>query len=76
MLYEVITLMGAVASAGPLTDEEKLGGMIYRDTNLSINANQSCMTCHHPSAGFADPANRRDSENFPVSQGSDSYNFV
>jgi cytochrome c peroxidase len=65
-----ILMMGAVASAGPLTDEEKLGGMIYRDTNLSINANQSCMTCHHPAAGFADPANRRDPYNFPVSEGS------
>ncbi len=49
---------------------ENLGGLIYRDTDLSINGNQSCMTCHHPFAGFADPENRRDPYNFPVSEGS------
>jgi cytochrome c peroxidase len=65
-----ILMIGISAWADALTDVEKLGGMIYRDTNLSINANQSCMTCHHPAAGFADPANRRDPDNFPVSEGS------
>jgi cytochrome c peroxidase len=65
-----ILLAGSAASANTLTDVEKLGGMIYRDTELSINANQSCMTCHHPAAGFADPDNRRDPYNFPVSEGS------
>ncbi len=65
-----ILMIGFSASAGALTDVEKLGGMIYRDTNLSINSNQSCMTCHHPAAGFADPVNRRDPDNFPVSEGS------
>lgn len=47
-----------------------LGGAIYRDTDLSKNANQSCMTCHHPSAGFADPDNRIKPALFPVSEGS------
>lgn len=66
-----ILMVGFVASAdAALTDVEKLGGMIYRDTDLSIYANQSCMTCHHPAAGFADPANRCDPDNFPVSEGS------
>jgi cytochrome c peroxidase len=64
-------LVLCAASAYALTDVEKLGGLIYRDTDLSLNFNQSCKTCHHPSAGFADPVNRRDPENFPVSQGSD-----
>lgn len=54
-----------------LTQLEQLGGLIYRDTNLSLNYNQSCMTCHHPAAGFADPVNRRNPVEFPVSQGSD-----
>lgn len=49
---------------------EKLGGAIYKDLNLSINQNQSCMTCHHPSAGFADPANRTSPFFAPVSEGS------
>jgi cytochrome c peroxidase len=70
-----ILVMGFAASADALTDVEKLGGMIYRDTDLSVNANQSCMTCHHPSAGFADPVNRRDPYNFPVSQGSVPGNY-
>ena len=64
-------LVLCATSAYALTDVEKLGGLIYRDTDLSLNFNQSCKTCHHPSAGFADPVNRRDPENFPVSQGSD-----
>jgi len=65
-----ILMMGFAASADAMTDIEKLGGMIYRDTDLSTNANQSCMTCHHPTAGYADPVNRRDPYNFPVSEGS------
>jgi cytochrome c peroxidase len=47
-----------------------LGEAIYKDANLSKNANQSCMTCHDPSAGFADPANLADPAMLPVSQGS------
>lgn len=66
-----LVLIGSVDLAEALTLEEKLGGLIYRDTNLSVNFNQSCMTCHHPSAGFADPANRKDPVNFPVSEGSE-----
>ena len=58
--------------AGP-NDLVNLGGAIYRDLNLSLNANQSCMTCHHPSAGFADPENRISPTLFPVSDGSDYH---
>lgn len=65
-----MTLFGAVGSVHALTAMETVGGLIYRDSRLSINANQSCMTCHHPSSGFADPANRRDPLNLPVSEGS------
>jgi cytochrome c peroxidase len=52
-----------------------LGASIYQDLNLSLNLNQSCMTCHHPSAGFADPENRISPAIFPVSDGSDPILF-
>ncbi|MGC8493493.1 MAG: cytochrome c peroxidase, partial [Syntrophobacteraceae bacterium] len=62
------------ADAGIGSDQEdlkqRLGGAIYRDLTLSFNENMACMTCHHPSAGFADPKNRIFPEWFPVSQGS------
>lgn len=49
---------------------ETLGGAIYNDLNLSINQNQSCMTCHQQSAGFADPENRVMPHQLPTSDGS------
>jgi cytochrome c peroxidase len=58
-----------------LTPMERLGRSIYQDRHLSLNANQSCKTCHHPSAGFADPENRRNPVRFPVSDGSDPTLF-
>ncbi len=68
----LVTAVAISVSTGyALTDIETLGGLIYRDTNLSLKFNQSCMTCHHQSAGFADPVNRREPYLFPVSQGSD-----
>src|SRR5512138_3707218 len=42
---------------GGLTNIERLGKMMYHDMNFSRNKTQSCMTCHHPMAGFADPMN-------------------
>lgn len=53
----------------------KLGKELYIDENLSRNQNQSCMTCHHPSGGFADPENRHDPIMFPVSDGSNPTLF-
>lgn len=47
-----------------------LGGLLFSDQNLSKNNNQSCMSCHHPDAKFADPDNAKDPENKPVSDGS------
>ena len=55
--------------AGAVSELETLGAAIYHDLNLSFNQNQACMTCHHPSAGFADPANRTSPALFPVSDG-------
>jgi len=49
---------------------EVLGGILFMDPNLSINHNQSCMSCHHPKAGYADPDNQADPLNSPVSEGS------
>lgn len=66
----VTAVLSLSLSAYALTATESLGSLIYRDSRLSVNSNQSCMTCHHPSAGFSDPVNRRDPVNFPVSEGS------
>ena len=60
-----------IGSAFGLSDIEMLGKKIYMDENLSLNSNQSCMTCHHPGAGFADMENRKDPYNSVVSTGSD-----
>lgn len=68
-------LSGGIGLAKDLTQKEKLGGQIYRDQELSLYFNQACMTCHHPSAGFADPANQADPEFFPVSEGSDGTSY-
>ena len=42
--------------AGPtLTDHEQLGKSIFFDTNLSINQNQSCASCHGKDVGWTGP---------------------
>jgi cytochrome c peroxidase len=38
-----------------LTPKEALGKAIFFDQNLSLNNNQSCATCHGPSAGWTGP---------------------
>jgi len=46
----------AVVADGPaLTPQEELGKAIFFDENLSLNANQSCATCHGPEAGWTGP---------------------
>ena len=50
--------------------KQSLGRQLYFDTNLSEPIGQACASCHHPSAGFADP----DSE-LPVSRGADPAHF-
>ena len=32
-----------------------LGESLYRDTNLSANGTQACVSCHEPTTGFDDP---------------------
>lgn len=73
IFFLALFLIGGPAYAG--SQLESLGGAIYRDLNLSWRANQSCMTCHHPSAGFADPENRLAPTFLPVSDGSDTTLF-
>lgn len=63
----------SIGSAFGLTDIEMLGKKIYMDENLSLYNNQSCKTCHHPGAGFADMENRKDPYNSVVSTGSDGF---
>ncbi len=67
-------LIGVTAFCSPAmanTAIVKLGEALFEDTTLSLNGNQSCMTCHHPLAGFADPSNHIDPLGSPVSDGSD-----
>jgi cytochrome c peroxidase len=39
----------------PSGDIIALGGFLFQDTDLSVNQNQSCQSCHEPSQGFAAP---------------------
>jgi len=59
-----------IAEEPKLSSLEKLGQKLYNDKNLSDDGNQSCQTCHHPAAKFADPENTQDPVEFPVSDGS------
>ena len=60
----------STASAGALSDKAKLGELLFFDTDLSLNKNQSCSSCHSPTSGFADPENAADPANNVVSDGS------
>jgi cytochrome c peroxidase len=53
VLVLVVTLGTAVADQ--LSGEEQLGKSIFFDTNLSINKNQSCASCHALDVGFVGP---------------------
>lgn len=62
--------VGMVSAAG-LTQTEQLGKIMYQDKDFSLNATQSCKTCHHHVTGFADPTNSRDPYYTVVSLGDD-----
>lgn len=71
----VISLFSQFAHAtggggGGSDQKERLGQLLYFDTNLSINKNQSCASCHTP-PGFVDPMNVANPANSVVSLGSD-----
>ena len=50
-LAAVAVAQGEVA----LTPMEELGKMLFFDTSLSINSNQSCAACHAPEVGWTGP---------------------
>lgn len=72
-LSVIILGLSFTGFAFAMTPQEKLGKALYADVAFSVGGNQSCQTCHHPSAGFADPVNRRTLT--PVSAGSDGVSF-
>lgn len=47
--------MAASSAQSEMTPMEQLGKLIYFDTNLSSPNEMACATCHHPTAGYADP---------------------
>jgi cytochrome c peroxidase len=48
----LVLLISVAAASSSLTPKEQLGKSIFFDTNLSLNANQSCASCHGPAAGW------------------------
>ena len=74
MIAVVFVFAGHALAAKP-SNLVKLGEALFTDINLSLNNNQSCMTCHHPLSGFVDTSNHIDPLNSPVSDGSISTEF-
>ncbi len=72
-MFAVVSLSAGSLFAAPLSNMEKLGKHLYQDKDLSLNSTQSCATCHHQTAGFADPKNVRDPFNSFVSLGDDGF---
>jgi cytochrome c peroxidase len=70
LLLQVAIFLGT-ASAANLTHKEQLGKIMFQDKDFSYNSTQSCQTCHHHTAGFADPTNSRDPYYSVVSLGAD-----
>ncbi|GBC61169.1 cytochrome C [Desulfonema ishimotonii] len=68
ILVSVLSI--GIGSAWGLSAIESLGQKIFMDEDLSINRNQSCMTCHHPAVAFVDPVNTRNPYCSVVSEGS------
>ncbi len=58
-----------------LSYKEQLGKIMYQDKDFSYNSTQSCQSCHHRTAGFADPKNARDPYYTVVSTGADGVSL-
>ena len=59
VLAAIAILLVAVAAATAqtsLTPQQELGKYLFFDENLSLNANQSCATCHGPEVGWTGPS--------------------
>ena len=78
--FLLLCLSCASEAEEALTEEQKLGKLLFEDKNLSLNRNQSCASCHSlnpaqqlsnvlkPVPGFVDPENV--TKGTPVSSGS------
>ncbi|WP_372683192.1 cytochrome-c peroxidase [Desulfosarcina sp.] len=75
MIFGSALLLTAAGPPPAETDLEKLGMNLYKDKNLSLYQNQSCQTCHHPLAGFADRTNFLHPYDKTVSLGSDGVSL-
>ncbi|TKB24654.1 c-type cytochrome [Desulfopila sp. IMCC35006] len=81
MILSILSTLGVlavttmvIAAGGPpavTSNLQKLGMHLYNDKNLSLDKNQSCRTCHHHLAGFADLKNHLNPYTSVVSTGSD-----
>ena len=71
----ILAVFGFAGQALAASAIVRLGEALYKDPNLSAGQDQSCMTCHHPLAGFADTSNHVDPLNSPNSDGSDPTLF-
>ena len=71
--FVVIVFLFTVTAALSASDNDMkiLGRHLYKDKDLSFNRTQSCQTCHHPAAGFADLTNLMDPYENVVSTGAD-----
>lgn len=81
----LLSLTSSAVFAGNLTPEQRLGSALYQDTNLSLNKNQSCASCHSletiklfgdaetPAPGLVDPENVATGS--PTSRGSVAGKF-
>jgi len=67
----MLLLSSHLAVGGTLSHEEQLGKIMFQDKDFSFNSTQSCQSCHHRTAGFADPTNARDPYLTVVSLGAD-----
>jgi len=81
VLFVALACLSQICHASaPPSSEQQLGELLYTDTNLSTNRNQSCATCHDlnpvtdpisgkkTAPGFVDPVNVL--QGTPVSRGS------
>jgi cytochrome c peroxidase len=55
LIISAVFLAFGVCAANGLTDMEQLGKSIFFDTDLSINNNLSCASCHAPESGWTGP---------------------
>lgn len=69
--------MSLMAAGRPAVTDltEQIGMRLYKDKNLSFNGSQSCQTCHHPLAGFADRSNFLHPDVNMVSLGADGISL-